>query len=53
VKAAITKFISTYSDTIKNLNFLNIFLDNLERKYYTNKSPKMDINDAVKKLEAI
>jgi len=53
VKAAITKFISTYSDTIKNLNFLNAFMDNLEHKYYTNKSPKMDINDAVKKLEAI
>jgi hypothetical protein len=53
VKAAITKFINTYSDTIKNINFLNAFLDNLEHKYYTNKSPKMDIDDAVKKLETI
>jgi hypothetical protein len=53
VKAAIAEFISTYSDTIENLNFLNAFFDNLEQKYYTNKSPKMDIDNTVKKLEKI
>ena len=53
VKAAITDFINRYTDTIKNLNFLYIFLDNIEHKYYTNKSPKMDIDDVVKKLGII
>ena len=53
VKAAIVEFVSTCSDTIENLNFLNAFLDNLEQKYYTNRSPKMDIDDTVKKLETI
>lgn len=38
---------------IENVKFLSIFVERLEREYYSNMSSKMDINDTVKKLAVI
>lgn len=53
VKEAVEGFVRKYAPTIDNVNFLNVFLEKLEQKYYANKSPKIDIDDAVRKLEEI
>lgn len=53
VKEAVEEFVRKYATTIENVNFLNVFLEKLEQKYYANKSQKIDIDDAVAKLKEI
>lgn len=53
VKNAVENFINTYSNIYKNVHFLNLFLEKLEQKYYITKSEKIDIEEAIKKLEFI
>ncbi len=44
-------FISKYSSIYCNINWLYYFLDQLERKFYVNKSAQMDIEAVISKLE--
>jgi hypothetical protein len=53
VRKAIEDFIAEYFSTLKNVNFLNIFLEKLIQRYYINKSEKLDINDVIEKLKNI
>ena len=53
IKNAVENFISKNSKIYKNVNFLNLFLEKLEQKYYINKSEKIDIEEVIKKLEFI
>ena len=53
VKEAVEEFVRKYANTIENVNFLNVFLEKLEQKYYANKSQKIDIDDAIAKLKEI
>jgi len=53
VKNVVENFISKNSKIYKNVHFLNLFLEKLEQKYYITKSGKIDIEEAVKKLEFI
>ncbi|MBA7587219.1 hypothetical protein ES708_29237 [subsurface metagenome] len=53
VKNAVENFISKNSNIYKNVHFLNLFLEKLERKFYFTKVEKVDIADAIKKLEFI
>lgn len=53
IKKATKSLINEYSSTVKNVNFLNVFLEKLEQKYYVTKSEKLDIIGVTKKLEKI
>ncbi len=53
VKNAIENFISKNSEIYKNVYFLNLFLEKLEQKFYFTKVEKVDIEEAIKKLEFI
>ena len=53
VKQAVLKFINKYSSTVKNVNFLYVFIESLEQKYYVIKSEKLGIADVIIKLEKI
>ena len=53
VKRSIEKFIDEYSPIYKNVNWLYAFLDQLEQKYYVNKSEIFCIDDVIKKLGEI
>jgi hypothetical protein len=53
VKGALEKFIIKNSNIYKNVHFLNLFLEKLERKFYFTKVEKVDIEGAIKKLEFI
>lgn len=53
IKEAIENFINEYSSILKNVNFLHVFLERLEQKYYVTKSDKLNINDVTKKLKRI
>ena len=53
IKEAIENFIKKHSSILRNVNFLYIFLEELERRYYMTKSEKLDINDVTSKLEKI
>jgi len=53
VKRAIENFIDEYRSIYKNVNWLYLFLEQLERQYYVNKSEKFSIDDAIGKLEEI
>jgi hypothetical protein len=53
VKSTIENFIAQNSNIFKNVNFLNLFLENLERKFYRAKSENISIENAIKKLEII
>ena len=47
------KFIDEYTPIYKNINWLYAFLDQLEQKYYVNKSEIFCIDDVIKKLGEI
>jgi hypothetical protein len=53
VKEAIERFIKEYSTEIEGINFLNSYLEDLERSYYLRKFEKLDIDEVVKRLDAI
>ena len=53
IKEATQNFIKEYSSTMKNVNFLHVFLERLENRYYVIKSEKPDISDTIKKLDKI
>ena len=53
VKRSIEKFIDEYGPIYKNVNWLYAFLDQLEQKYYVNKSEIFCIDDVIKKLGEI
>jgi predicted NACHT family NTPase len=53
VKEAIERFIKDYSTEIEGVNFLNSYLEDLERSYYLRKFQKLDIDEVVKRLDAI
>jgi predicted NACHT family NTPase len=53
VKEALELFIKEHSSMIKDVNFLYVFLERLERRYYVIKSEKPDISDVIKKLSKI
>jgi len=53
VKSAIENFICKNSNIYKNVHFLNLFLENLERKFYIAKSENIDIEEVIKKIEII
>jgi predicted NACHT family NTPase len=53
VKKAIKHFIKDYSTKIEGVNFLNSYLEDLERSYYLRKSEKLDIDEVVKRLNVI
>lgn len=53
VKEAIERFIKEHSTEIKGVNFLNSYLEDLERSYYLRKSEKLGIDEVIKRLDAI
>jgi len=53
IKRVIENLIDEYRLVIKNVNFLYVFLEKLEQKYYVIKSEKLTINDVIKKLQDI
>lgn len=53
VKEAIERFVKEYSTEIEGVNFLNSYLEDLERNYYLRKSEKLDIDEVVKRLDII
>ena len=53
VRKAINEFINKYKDKIEDVNFLYAYLERLERQFYTSKSQKISLNEAIKKLENI
>ena len=53
VKSAVEDFISNNSSIYKNVHFLNLFLEKLERKIYIAKSENIDIEEVIKKIEII
>ena len=53
IKKVIENFIDQYRLVIKNVNFLYVFLEKLEQRYYISKSEKLSISDVIKKLENI
>ena len=53
VKSAIENFIGKNSNIFENVNFLNLFLEKLEQKFYRAKSENIDIEGAIKKLDFI
>jgi hypothetical protein len=53
VKEAIEFFVQENSTEIEGVNFLNSYLEDLERSYYLRKSEKLDIDEVVKRLDAI
>ena len=53
VKKSVEGFIEKYSTIYLNVNWLNAFLDQLEQKYYINKSEQFGIGGVVQKLEEI
>ena len=50
VRRTIQTFIKDYSDVYQHVNWLNAFLDQLEQKYYVNKSEKYEIENVIEKL---
>jgi hypothetical protein len=53
IKKVIENFIDQYRLVIKNVNFLYVFLEKIEQRYYISKSEKLSISDVIKKLENI
>jgi hypothetical protein len=53
IKKGIENFVDEYRLVIKNVNFLYVFLEKLEQRYYISKSQKLDINEVIRKLEKI
>lgn len=53
VRQAVEKFIDQYSSIYQDINWLNAFLDQLEQKYYINKSERLEISDVIRKLKSI
>ena len=53
IKKVIGSFINGYRLVMKNVNFLYVFLDKLEQRYYISKSEKLSISEVIKKLENI
>jgi len=53
VRASVEGFIEKYSSRYQNVNWLHAFLDQLEQKYYINKSEKVEVSDVIRKLETL
>jgi len=53
VRKSVEAFIEKYSPVYQNVNWPNVFLDQLEQKYYINKSERFGIEEAVQKLAKI
>jgi len=53
VRKAMENFIEAHTSKIENINFLNIFVEKLDQKYYLLKSENISINDAIEKLDII
>ncbi len=53
VQDNIYEFISNYSSIYSDINWLHYFLDQLERKFYVNKSAQIDIEIVISKLEPL
>lgn len=53
VKRSIENFIDEYRSIYKNVNWLYAFLDQLEQKYYVNRSENFSVDDVINKLEEI
>jgi hypothetical protein len=53
IKRVIENFIKEYRSVIKNVNFLYVFLEKLEQRFYVSKSERLTVNDVIKKLENI
>jgi hypothetical protein len=53
VRKAVEDFINENVGKIQNVNFLNIFIERLDQKYYASKSEKLNINDVINKLRSI
>ena len=53
VKKSVEGFIEKHSSIYQNVNWLHAFLDQLEQKYYINKSEKFEIGDVIEKLEGV
>jgi len=53
VKKSVEGFIEKHSSIYQNVNWLHAFLDQLEQKYYINKSDKFEIGDVIEKLEGV
>lgn len=53
VKEAIERFVKVNSTEIEGINFLNSYLEDLERSYYLRKSEKLGINEVIKRLDVI
>ena len=51
VRKDMEDFIKNNTGKIKNINFLNIFIEKLDQKYYLAKSEEININDVIAKLE--
>jgi predicted NACHT family NTPase len=53
VKETIEHFVKENFAKIEGVNFLNSYLEDLERSYYLRKSEKLDINEIVKRLDVL
>jgi len=53
VKKAIQEFIAETSRTIERASFLHVFLDDLERSYYTRKSQNLSLSEALSKVKSL
>jgi len=53
IRKAIEKFIDENSSFIENINFLYVYLDRLEQRYYVSKSKELNIHDIIKKVNGL
>ena len=53
VREAVERFIKENTSIIRNVEFLDYFLDSLDMRHYMSKSKKVDIDDVIEKLEKV
>lgn len=53
VRKTVEDFINESIGQIQNVNFLNIFIEKLDQKYYASKSEGLNIKDAIDKLNKL
>ena len=53
VRKAVERFIKENTSIIRNVEFLDYFLDSLDMRHYMSKSKKVDIDDVIEKLEKV
>lgn len=53
VKAELFDFKDEYEESLQNLDFIYLYVKNLEENFYVNQSKELTIDDAVKELESL